>query len=247
MSDTRSLADPLPSIACEVVPVKSLTTHERQELFALISNHFEGLSETQFFNDLDEKRSVLHLREVESGRLCGFSTITLRETTFNDQPLAAVIAGDTIIEPAYWGHPGWLHPWAAHAFELAAQSTAKPVYLLLLTSTHRSYRFLPGFFREYYPRPDQFTPETIQSRLDHLVRLKFPDEYDPRTRVVSLREPTPVRAEHRDPAAQQRGDLHAQFFLAINPHYERGDFLTCLAELSWDNLTRLGNRIVRGA
>jgi hypothetical protein len=118
---------------------------------------------------------------------------------------------------------------------------------LLLTSTHRSYRFLPGFFHEYYPRPDRPTPPDVQTRLAALVRLKFPHEFDAKTGIVSPRHATPVRPGREDSAATTRDDPQVEFFRRANPHAQRGDFLTCFAEFTWENLTPLGRRIVRGA
>jgi hypothetical protein len=116
-----------------------------------------------------------------------------------------------------------------------------------LTSTHRSYRFLPGFFHDYYPRPDRPTPADVQARLDALVRLKFPQEYAAATGIVSPQHATPVRPGREDTAATTRDDPHVEFFRQVNPRFERGDFLACFAEYTWENLTPLGRRIARGA
>ena len=36
-----------------------------------------------------------------------------------------------------------------------------------------------------------------------------------------------------------------QFFLEKNPNYQKGDELVCLAEISFDNLTNLGKRVLK--
>ena len=51
-----------PSLTCSVVPATSLNRSERDELFALMSSHFDRVSESQFFRDLDEKRAVPEAR-----------------------------------------------------------------------------------------------------------------------------------------------------------------------------------------
>lgn len=232
------------AIASTVRPVATLTASERQQLFELMSAHFENVDQTQFFRDLDEKRSVVLLVDSEQDRICGFSALTLRETIIDGEPVSAVFAGDTVIEPDYWGQHSWLLNWGRHAFELADLAAHQPVYFLLLTATHRSYRFLPGLFHEYYPRPDRPTPPAMQARIDALSRLRFPDEYDALRGIVSLHHPTPVRAERADPAAQQRMDEDVQFFLSRNPGYQNGDYLACITILAADNMTRVGRRVV---
>ncbi|HVU87091.1 MAG TPA: hypothetical protein VHD36_07205 [Pirellulales bacterium] len=244
MNDPDSPARGPDALDCQVTPVPKLSAAERGRLFELMSRHFDQVDQAQFFADLDEKPSVLLLREAASGSICGFSTITLFETTRGGERLAAVFAGDTVVDPEYWGHPAWVYAWARYGFALAQQANADKVYLLLLTSTHRTYRFMPGFFREYYPRPLVATPADVQARLDTLVRIKFPDEYDAVRGVVALQRPTPVRDERQLPGTAPGEHAAERFFLERNPGYLNGDFLTCLAEFTWENLTPLGRRVV---
>ena len=46
---------------------------------------------------------------------------------------------------------------------------------------------------------------------------------------------------------QRMDDPHVAFFVRRNPGHIRGDELACLCELSEDNLTRAGRRMVFGA
>ena len=235
------------NLVCGVSPVAQLTSQERAELLGLMIGHFDRIDSTHFFRDLDEKRSVILVRDAATRRLRGFSSITRYETTLNGQRLAAVFAGDTVMEPDCWGHSAWLYHWAQHGFELACEVPADFVALVLLTSTHRSYKFLPGFFREYYPTPSLATPALVRDRLTALVRVKFPEEYDAHSGVVKLAEPTPVRPERGDPAALDSDDPHVRYFRSLNPGYVNGDFLACVAEFTWENLSALGRRVVRPA
>jgi hypothetical protein len=243
----ESADQPLPSLGCELAAVAGLPRAVREEMFVLMTAHFERIDRTQFLRDLDEKRSAILVRDAQSGRLRGFGSITRYETTLNGQRLAAVFAGDTVMEPDCWGHAGWLFRWAQHGYELACESPADYVALVLLTSTHRSYKFLPGFFREYYPTPSLATPENVRQKLAALVRVKFPQEYDATTGVVQLTDPTPVREERADPAAEESDDPHARYFRQLNPGYAQGNFLACVAEFTWANLSPLGRRVVRPA
>jgi hypothetical protein len=212
-----------------------------------MSRHFENVREAQFYSDLDEKRSVIVIRDPATEQIVGFATMTILETTWQGERLAALFAGDTVIEPPYWGQPAWIRVWSRHAFELAATLAGETTYFLLLTSTHRSYRFLPGFFREYYPHPQRAMPMSLRERRDALVRLKFPDEFDAERGLVRLREATPVRPERYDPATSEPVDADTRYFLEANPDYRRGDFLVCFTEYSRANMTALGRRVSRPA
>jgi len=243
-AQTNEETQPNEEARAAVVPVGSLTAVDRRQLFALMSSHFDNVDERQFFHDLDEKESVLLLRDSRE-RILGFSTMMLLRTDLAGQPLAAVFVGDTVIEPEYWGQASWLFAWCRRTFEMASEAGVSPCYLLLLTSTHRSYRFTSAFFHEFHPRLDQALPADVAAHREALVRLKFPEEFDPITGVVKLREPTPTRPERRDTA--DRGDPEIRYFLEANPGCANGDFLTCLAEITLANLTPLGKRMVRGS
>ncbi len=244
MNDRDAATPGAEALDCQVSAVPELSAAERGRLFELMSRHFDQVDQAQFYADLDEKPSVLLVREARSGSICGFSTIALLETTLGGKRLGAVFAGDTVVEPEYWGHPGWVYAWARHGFELAQRAATDEVYLLLLTSTHRTYRFMPGFFREYYPRPLVETPAHAQTRMDVLARIKFPVEYDATRGVIELRQSTPVRDERQLPGTMPGDDAASRYFLSRNPGYANGDFLVCLAEYTWENLSPLGRRVV---
>ncbi len=231
------------SICCEVVPVDSLSARERRELFGVITGHFDGVSEAEFLADLTEKQTIILLRDEASRAIRGFSTMMLIEASIDGQRRAAVYAGDTVMEPDLWGHSTWVYAWARRGFIMATESGADRPHLLLLTSTHRSYRFMAGFFHEYFPRADRPTPPETRTLIDAFIQRRFPTEYDPARGVVSLREPRPVRAGRQDPMALDDAD-DIRFFRALNPGCGRGDYLVCAAEFTWDNLTPLGRRVV---
>jgi len=233
------------STVAEAVPVACLRDGQRQELLGLMSDHFENIDKPQFFADLDEKHSVILISDPRVERIVGFATLGILSTSLDGEPLAAIFAGDTVVEPAYWGHHAWIRHWSRQAFELAESVAPDPAYFLLLTSTHRSYRFLPGFFRDYWPRPDHTLSPLMRRRRDALVRQKFAREYDAASGVISLRRPTPVREHRVDPVADTRDDTEANYFRKLNPGYQRGDFLVCFTEYSWANMTALGRRISR--
>ncbi len=126
---------------------------------------------------------------------------------------------------------------------LAASGDEGPIYWLLLTATHRTYRTLPAFFKEYFPRFDAPTPPEVRQRMSALTRKKFPAEFDQAAGVVRLNNPMPVRADRRELAARGLSGPHARFFAERNPGFLDGDYLVCMTDLSPGNRTRLGERL----
>jgi len=117
-------------------------------------------------------------------------------------------------------------------------------YWLLLTSGFRTYRFLPVFWREFYPRFDAPTPPDRKLLLDFLAKGRFGPEYDSESGIVRFSQPQQLR-DRANVIPTKAADSHIDFFLKRNPGYISGDELASLTELSDDNLTPAGRRMIR--
>src|SRR5262249_22324445 len=120
-----------------------------------------------------------------------------------------------------------------------------PLYWLLLTSGFRTYRFLPVFWSEFYPRFDRETPAETSSRLTRLASERFGARYLPDLGIVRFESPQTLRPGLADVPARKHGDPHVAFFLARNPGWAKGDELVCLTEIAPKNLTAAGRRMWR--
>jgi hypothetical protein len=236
-----------PRLSGAVRAVSALSADEREQMYALMDRHFLAMSRDGFAADLAEKSSLILIHAVASGDLVGFSTLTRLDSCDQAGPVCAFFSGDTIIDRAYWGSPLLAQLWAQHVFDLAAQAATPRVYWFLICSGYKTYRFLPLFFRTFYPTYACPTPPEIGRLIDHLASLKFPHEYCPASGIVRLARPTPLRAEVAPLTAERCRDPHIAFFAEVNPGHAEGDELVCLAELSHANLTPAGRRMLRNA
>lgn len=223
--------------------VADVAPGELDRLYELMCEHFVNVDRAHFERDFAEKETVFLVRDEETNRIEGFSTLMPLRTELDGEPLVALFTGDTVIDPRYWGDRQFLRVVSRTMFDQAARLHPGTVYWILLTCTHRSYRFLPGLFLRYYPRHDGPIPAEMKRRLDALVRLKFPDEYDAKRGVVELREPMLVRPERIEVPDRQLDDPHTQFFRRINPGHARGDYLACITEYVPENTNALGRRL----
>ena len=226
-----------------VVPRHDLGGFLRDEMFALLSHHFEGVTREQFEIDLNEKNNVILLRRDD--RLVGFSTLLAYETSYTGEPVSVIYSGDTIVDPEAWGTTALPRAWIAAVNELRAVYPRGRYYWLLLTSGFRTYRFLPLFWREFLPRFDAVEKPEARELLNHLAHEKFAEQFDARAGIVRFTHPQHLRSELRGIPPERFADPHVQFFTARNPGHERGDELVCLTELSAENLTAAGRRMVR--
>jgi hypothetical protein len=222
----------------------SLDAEIRDAMFGLMASHFVGVDRATFDRDLDGKSCAI-LLEDDAGRLRGFSTMLVYESRMEDRPVSVIYSGDTIVERAWWGSPVLARTWIRAALNAAPAGGHREMYWLLLTSGFRTYRFLPVFFRDFYPRVDAATPVREGELLDRLAREQFGAQYDWAAGVVRFERPQVLAPDLVILPEGRVPDPHVAFFLARNPGFVRGDELACLTRIDERNLTPAGRRMAR--
>ncbi len=223
---------------------EALTAAEREAMYGLLAAAFEGVTRERFAADLAEKAWAL-LLEDETG-LRGFSTLLLYESSPPGEEVCTVVySGDTIVDPAAWGSAALPSCWIAAVRRLREEHPRGRLWWLLLTSGFRTYRFLPVFWREFWPRFDAPTPPGDQARLDFLAGEKLGGLYRPDQGIVRFPEPQRLHGELAEVPEGRLVDPHVMFFLQKNPNWRGGDELACLTELAEGNLTAAGRRMWR--
>lgn len=221
---------------------ESLSPGQREEMFTLLAQHFEGVTREQFERDLTDKSHVILLHR--ENQLAGFSTMLAYESWFNGETVGVIYSGDTIVSPESWSSAILSRTWISTVNELRANTPHEKYYWLLLTSGFRTYRFLPVFWREFFPRVGPPTPGEQKQLLDHLAAERFGEEYDPHSGLVRFTRPQKLRGNLADIPEGRASNPHIAFFLKRNPDWRDGDELACLTELSPANLTPAGRRMV---
>jgi hypothetical protein len=233
----------------EVRRVDSLSAGERDEMYDLLSRYFANTTRRRFDADLAEKEWAVLLVDASpgpasSGRVQGFSTMMRLETVVDGEHVVGLFSGDTIVEREFWGESLLPRLWSRHAFAVAATVEGARVYWFLICSGYKTYRFLPVFFRGFYPTFERPTPPETRRLIDAFGRLKFSSEYDAARGVVRLADAAPLQPGVADITGQRLGDPHVAFFARANPGHARGDELACLVELVPENLSPAGRRMV---
>jgi hypothetical protein len=229
-------------ISARLVSRLELGPEHTDEMFELLAGHFDGVSRVQFDRDLAEKNWVV-LLEKET-RLVGFSTVLAYETSFRGEPVSVIYSGDTIVAQEAWGSPVLSRTWIASVNKLRSAYPRGRYYWLLLTSGFRTYRFLPVFWRDFYPRVDAPTPPATKALMDDLAGERFGPQYDPLAGIVRFGNPQRLRQEMAGIPPGRTENRHVAFFAAQNPGHTYGDELVCLTELDETNLTAAGRRMV---
>jgi hypothetical protein len=226
--------------------VTELTPVVRDEMFALMDEHYDNVQRHVFATDLAEKRWAILVHDPATARLCGFTTLTLLDAEVDGRPVKALFSGDTIIHRDCWGDHALSRIWGRFVFRLMEAHADEEFYWFLISQGYKTYRYLPIFFHEFYPRYDAATPGRVRAVLDTLARQRYAGNYDATAGVIRA---TPcqyrLRAGVADVTAERLRDLHVRFFQTRNAGHPRGDELCCLAALTPDNFTRAAYRVIR--
>jgi len=222
---------------------EELTSEQQEAMFRLLAEHFAGVTKARFQSDLNEKNLVILLLSGE--QIVGFSTMLCFGASFQGEAVRIIYSGDTIVAPEAWGTTALPRGWIRAVEQALASRNGGRCFWLLLTSGFRTYRFLPVFWREFYPRFDRPTPLEQQRLLHQIAGDRFGAQFDSRHGIVRFRQPQRLVAGLGEIPAARMNDPHVAFFASHNPGHVQGDELVCLTEICPANLTRAGRRMMR--
>lgn len=218
----------------KTISVSEITGSEQQQMLTLMQQHYRNVDKRNFAADLAEKDWVILLRN-EDDKICGFSTQLLFEHRFKDENLLVLFSGDTVIDAAHWGSFALPIAWGNLMLSLKKANPGKKLYWMLISKGVRTYRFLPVFFREFYPRHEKPTPIWESDLIDSLGQKRYPDRYNSETGLVEGSTTSQTLKAEFD--LRGRSNPHVDFFYSRNPHADNGTELVCIAPLGADNIT----------
>jgi hypothetical protein len=224
--------------------VDSLSVTERDAMHELLQRHFDGVTRSGFERDLSSKTHALLLTD-RAGSLTGFSTLRYEHGKFAGATAGVVWSGDTIVDPTAWRSSALSRAWIRGVMELHGDCP-DPLWWLLICSGFRTYRFLPLFFRQSWPRRDAPLPQALRPLRDALARHAYGTAFDPCSGIVQLPQPQRLRSHlGGQPEERAAHDEDVAFFLGANPGHADGDELVCLARILPLDLSPAGQRMTR--
>jgi hypothetical protein len=226
----------------QILKIESLSNAQKDAMYSLLGNHFEGVRRDVFELDLSNKNWVI-LLEDKNTDIKGFSTLLMYTTQFEGENINVVYSGDTIVDPTAWSSSTLSRTWITSVQKLRRQYTNGKLYWLLISGGFRTYRFLPVFWQEFYPRYDKPTPNNISELMHFLAYQRFGECYKYTSGVVRFQHPHVLRDGLKEIPTERLQDPHINFFAQHNSGYIQGDELVCLAEISEENLTRAGRKV----
>ncbi len=228
-----------------LVPVTAVTPAQGEAMFRLLEQYYENVTRAGFLADLAEKQWVIVLSDPRTGELCGFSTQMLMRVPVGGAFVRMLFSGDTIVAREHWGDIALARTWGRMALSLIDRHAAEELYWFLISKGYKTYRFLPLFFHEFFPRYDAPTPAWARRFIDAFGCHKYAHAYDPATGVIRAgSQKDRLRPGVADLAAHRMKDPHVCYFVERNPGYICGEELCCLAPLSRSNFTPAAYRVI---
>jgi len=223
------------ALEARVRDAAALTGDERDQMFALMETYYRNCDRGHFEQDLRLKDWVILL--TDDGTVAGFSSQRLLRHRVNGSELTVLFSGDTVIHKRRWGSGLLPVTWVRLVLSLAAADPDRPLYWLLTTKGFMTYRFLPVFFKEYYPRRDTPIPPFERELIETLGVGLFPDRFDPQAGVLlSATGAQRLKGGVAEITDKRRDDPEISFFERANPGHAEGDELVCIARCDESNL-----------
>lgn len=201
----------------------------------LMCAHYEAVPWERFDRDLSSKDELLMLHDT-TGNLCGFTTIAWNPSGHCAEG-DLLFSGDTIIDRRCWGTQELVKAFCRRAGQWQAQS-GRRLFWLLISKGYRTFLYLPLFARRFYPHPEHKEAGWRKIAADAAANL-FGPAWQPESGVIRFPQSHGhLRQEIAGADDKAQRNPMVKFFLERNPHFQLGDELVCLTEMSEQNLKR---------
>ncbi len=224
--------------------VAHISPSEKQQMYTILSKYFLGTSFKEFEHDLSQKEIAIFIKNEE--KIMGFSTLVCSTVEVNGYSVPVIFSGDTIVEQEHRNSAG-LGIEVANYFDRVRKRCSGTVYYLLSTKGWRTYKVLPFFFNEYYPRANREMPPETREVRDAFCLAKYGESYDAqRGLIIAKGDPQRLRSENlTDASYPERESEDIAFFFEQNPDYLEGTELVCIASIDEENITKRFKRLSR--
>lgn len=213
----------------KIQPISEYSKDDITVMYRLMSEFYDNTDEQVFLRDFYDKDYCLALYHDTEG-LVGFTTQKLMELDIDGRKIHGIFSGDTIIHKSHWGDIELFKVWADFWFTYAEKYDE--FYWFLICKGYKTYRILPLFWTEFYPRQGHEAPEYMQKIIDAYAQKLYPDEYDKSSGVIKYSHTKDkLKAGVADVGEHEMKNKDISFFCEKNPGYIDGNDLACIAKI----------------
>lgn len=236
-------------IRAKIVDIAELNNRKIHNMYALMKKYYENVSWESFQTDLKEKQYMVLIQDskLDEDEIGGFSTLKSVDIQVDNQQVRGIFSGDTIIDKSCRGGVVSQVEFLRYLVSVKRwEYPNEPVYWILISKGYRTYRLIRSYFNKSYPNAFEQTPTFEKSLIDNFGTLVYPDRFVADKGVICAGSAKDyLKNAQCEITPRKRENPDIRFFLDSNPGYHKGDELVCVAEVSMQNLTKTGYRLVK--
>jgi hypothetical protein len=231
-------------LTATVVHIQELSGEQRRRMLSLMQIYYRNVYPDQFEKDLRRKDRVVLLWNGQDLR--GFSTLVFFEQQVAGCTVKVAFSGDTIIDAPDRNSLALPKAWCSVMAEEMHSDPDMAHYWLLTSKGYKTYRYLPVFFLDFFPRPGRSLSRTEEEILRKSLRHLNIQNVDERYWMIrSSNGSQQLRPGVADISEIRRRKPEIAYFEEVNPGHKLGDELICLARFAEDNMEpRLWKRMM---
>lgn len=234
------------SLNSTISKLEKITSEQKDEMFLLFNKYFINTNKNKFLDDMNEKDWIIIQRNNQ--KIVGFSTHKLIQLSVNNIERIFLFSGDTIVDKQYWLKSSLAGCFGHILLRLMKTYSNTHLYWFLISKGYRTYRFLPVYFKFFFPIFNTETPIEYANLIQAVATFKFNGNFKSQTGIISfggLKDR--LKSEMCKIPKSKINDPHVYFFLKKNPNYFLGDELACIADISKENLNEYAWRVINNA
>lgn len=218
----------------KIISINNLDRVLVNRMFELLKIYYANTKWANFERDLFSKTAAICLFNPSNDKLIGFSTLHEFFHTIDGVEYVILFSGDTIIEKEFWGSQALVMGFGEYMVSMINRFPNREIFWFLISKGIRTYKYLPAFFKEYYPNHLSRTPEKHQKIMDSIATMLFPKLYDKKAGIIRVNEGQFLKSEFF-PNPHPNNEVET-FYFKMNPGHVKGDELVCLTALDANNI-----------
>ena len=207
----------------------TLTAAERERIAAFVMASIPYPRDR--FDRTIDKADYLWLAYDEAGTLVGTSAVRTLPAHAEGRAVTLLYTAMVVIAPAYRRH-GLIARFGMRTYlRERALAPLRGVYWLSLAASPSGFSQMAHNFAAAWPRRDQPMPPLVRDLFGQAFAILGLDEVEEVEGCFRVRDTFGVADETQAPHLWDRKNPHVDFFLRVNPDYQRGADIACLCPL----------------
>ena len=165
--------------------VDTLTVQDITRMHELFQENYAFSPLSTFISDMEKKDGVFVVREKETQRIVGFSTLGIYQFKLGGRKAIGLFSGDTILERTYWGSRSLSQAIALKMFWESCKHPFTAQYWTLLSKGYKTYLLITNNFKEFYPNRKGNSPK-LEAMVKEYSEAMFPGKLDPEKMILDF-------------------------------------------------------------